>query len=852
MRRILILGAITVSGWAMAADVAFSDKPAVARDGRAVKIAFAVNAPTDVEVAIMAPDGKVVRHLAAGMVGGAIAVPPLQANSLSQTLVWDQQDDDGKPVAGPVSVRVRVGMKARFGRIIGASPYVGQVTDQHYRGSLPGIAVDGQGNLFVKIMSDMHSHGNSGLWPWQLRKFDPDGTYVKTLLPYAPSTDPAKASGMTLLSTPDGAFTPANQNSLYPVMYVFGSVMAPYVRPDSSVVYINSRELRLNLFKTNGSNELRTIKMWPDNAKPKFATWLEADVAFSPDGRYAYYAGLAGTVYDGKKPEDVDPAWPNGRVYRHDLTQPESAPTAFFDIPLPDWNTTKYWMPSAWDHRCASGGVDVDPKGNVYIGDLVNQQVIVVSPAGKMLYAVQCPWPDRIKVHPKTGDVYVGVRVVSRGGRPPDRIVKISGQGAAAAVVAEYTMKQDGNTDFTLDARGAVPVLWVLAKGNGPSGQALLRIEDRGTELAVTKNLFDRDQEAIAFVGNLTVDHATDEVYLTDTVRRTWRFNGITGEGGKFPAGSSDVALNEGKIYRLIGWNSGFARFTRDGKPDPLTDLKATTRAVEGAPGVKEFGSYYGRAGRGCSVGGMTVDGRGRIWALQEGGVDGMQSMFVKAYEPDGTPASFEKTIRQGNDDIPVAISGFDNRAGCIRVDRQRNLYVGWGHVPKGHRPPPGYEKDEAYAVANGMILKFGPDGGHRPSPAITEKQREDPALGFTNVLQLYPGFAPFSAWRCDGSCICCKPRFDVDEFGRLVVPNAITFSVTVFDNAANPLLRFGNYGNFDAQGPASKEPKPEIPFGWPTGAGICGDRVYVGDVLNHRIVRVDLGWAAEAVCAVK
>lgn len=852
MKAIVVPLAGVLAGWALAADVTFSGKPVAVREGNAVKITFAVNALTDAEVAIVSAEGKVVRHLAAGLIGGEKAVPPLQPNSLAQTLVWDQKDDDGKPVAGPASVRIRAGMKARFGRIIGASPYVGQATDQHYRGSLQGIAVDDKGNLFVKMMSDVHSHGNSGLWPWQLRKFDSDGNYVKTLLPYPPSTDPAKASGMTLLSTPEGAFTPANQNSLYPVLYVFGSVMAPHVRPDSSVVYIDSRALRLNFFKTDGSGDLRTIKMWPESAKPKFAAWLEADVAFSPDGRYAYYSGLAGTVYDGKKPEDVDPAWPNGRVYRHDLTQPDSAPTAFFDIPLPDWNTTKYWMPSAWDHRCASGGVDVDSKGNVYIGDLVNQQVIVVSPAGKMLYSVKCPWPDRIKVHPKTGDMYVGVRVVSRGGRPPDKLVKISGQGAAAALVSEYTMKQGGNTDFTLDARGSVPVLWVLAKGDGPSGQALLRIEDRGAEFVVTKDIFDRDRDAIAFAGNLTVDHATDEVYLTDTIRRTWRFNGVTGEGGKFPVGASDVALSQGKIYRLIGWNSGIARFTRDGKPDPLTDMKVPTRAVEGAPGVLEFGSYYGRAGRGCSVGGMTADGRGRIWALQEGGVDGMQSMFVKAYEADGTPVAFEKTVPQGKDAIPVAISGFDNRGGCIRVDRQLNLYVGWGQVPKGHKPPPGYEKDEAYSVANGMVLKFGPNGGHRPSPAITAKQRDDPALGFSDVLQIYPGFAPFSAWRCDGSCICCKPRFDVDEFGRLIVPNAITFSVTVFDNAANPLLRFGHYGNFDAQGPASKEPKPEIPFGWPNGAGICGDRVYVGDVLNHRIVRVDLAWAAEEVCAVK
>ncbi|MCX7591626.1 MAG: hypothetical protein N2255_08370 [Kiritimatiellae bacterium] len=833
-----------------AADATFTIKPSVTRQGNAARINFAVSQPTDVEIAILDGTGKIVRHLAAGLAGGERAVPPLKPNSLTQTVEWDLKDDEGREVSGSVSVRVRLGMKASFGRIIGASPYVGQATDQPYRGALQGIAIDRNGNLFVKMMSDTRSHGNSGLWPWQLRKFDPEGKYVKTLLPYPPSTDRAKAPGMTLLNTPDGSFTPANQSSLYPVFFVFGSVLLPYVRTDSSVVFVNTRARCLNFFKTDGSNELRTIKMWPDSVNPKFPLWLEADVAFSPDGRYAYYSGLAGTVYDGKSPEDVDPAWPNGRVYRHDLSNPDSVPVPFFDIPLPDWNTTKYWMPSAWDHRCASGGVDVDPKGNVYIGDLVNQQVIVVSPEGKMLRTIKCPWPDRIKVHPVTGDIYVIVRVVSRGGRPPDKLVKISAKDGQ--IVAEYTMKQGGNTDFTLDARGPVPVLWVLAKGRGPSGQALLRIEDRGAEFAVTRDVFDRDHDAIAFVGNLAVDHTRNEVYITDTATRVWKFNGLTGEGGRFVVGASDLTVWRDKIYRIIGWHSGIARFTLDGKPDPLTDVKVQTRTVEGQPGVMEFGSYYGRAGRGCSVGGITVDAKGRLWALQEGSIDGLQTMFVKAYEPDGTPVQFEKKIIQGNEEIPVAISGFDNRAGCIRVDRQGNIYVGWGQTPRGHKPPPGYEKDEAYSAANGMILKFGPNGGHRPSPAITAKQREDPALGFTGVLQIYPDFAPFSAWRCDGSCICCKPRFDVDEFGRLIVPNALTFSVTVYDNAANPLLKFGHYGNFDAQGPQSQEPKPEIPLGWPNGAGICGDHVYVGDVLNHRIVRVDLKWLAEEVCPLR
>jgi hypothetical protein len=113
----------------------------------------------------------------------------------------------------------------------------------------------------------------------------------------------------------------------------------------------------------------------------------------------------------------------------------------------------------------------------------------------------------------------------------------------------------------------------------------------------------------------------------------------------------------------------------------------------------------------------------------------------------------------------------------------------------------------------------------------------------------MYPGCAPISGWRCDGACACTKPRFDVDAYGRLYIPNAITFKVSVRDNAGNEILCFGKYGNFDCEGPKSAEPKPEIPMGWPITVGAGEKCIYVGDCLNHRVVRTDKSWAAEAVC---
>ena len=620
MRTALMLLVSSLPGVALAR-VSFTSPPtATTVDGK-VEIAFTVSEATDVEVAVLDATGKVIRHLAAGVVGKPEAAPPLKPNSLNQRLIWNRTNDAGEPIDGKISIRVRAGMTAKFSRIIGGSPYRGILTSQPYRGSVQGLAVDAKGTLYVKMMSAVRSHGNSGLWPWQLRRFTPEGEYVKTLLPYPPSTDPAKTTGWQLIDTADGRLTPVQQNSLYPVLSILGSAIHHRVTAAGEVVWIDSRRRLLHFFKVDGSNEIRTIRMWPKAAKLKSPGWLNFEIAFSPQGRYVYYSNAAGTVYDGKKPEDIDPKWPNGRVYRHDLKNPETAPEPFFTLTLPDWNKKKYWMPSAWDKRTAAAGIDVDPQGNVYVGDLVNQEIVVVNPAGKLIETIQVPWPDRVQVHPATGDLYVVSRKVSRGFRPPDKLLKIVRKDDKAEIVATLRMKARGNLEICLDPRDETPILWAVGPGGLPGGEAVFKIEDRGDELVIVKNIFDRDADALGFAGNIRVDAEADLVYITDTRGTMFRYDGATGKGGRIKVAASDLAIGPGgRIFRIRGWNSTIGRYTRDLKPDPIVEKK------------HEFGYFYGRAGRGCSVGGLHVDSAGRIFVLQEGG-----GMFVKAYEPDGS-----------------------------------------------------------------------------------------------------------------------------------------------------------------------------------------------------------------------
>ncbi|QDU25520.1 SMP-30/Gluconolaconase/LRE-like region [Anatilimnocola aggregata] len=829
---LLVLG--TSASLVSAKEATFVSSPKVAREAAGVRIAFEVSAATDVEVAILDRKSKVVRHLAAGVLGGKNPPPvPLQPG-LQQSLLWDGKDDDGRPVEGnDFQVRLRAGMRVSFGKLIGGSPYTGSVSMMPYRAPVNGLVTDEQGNLLVLLMSDVGSHGNSGRWPWQLRKFDSAGNYQRTLLPYPPSTKPAQASGYTLLQTDDQRFLPANQSSLYPVFSSLGNEIVPRLSA-GRVVFVRTESRELNFLSLDGSNGLQTIKMWPASSKLNCPNWLDIQVALAPDGKTAYYSNVAGVPYDGRKPEDIDSAWPQGRIYRQDLTTAGSVPTPLFDLQLPDWRQNPYWMPSAWDKKSAAAGIDTDAQGNVVVCDLVNQQVVEISPLGKLLSQTPVAWPDKVLVSRKSGDLYVLSRKVSRGSLPPATLSKITGRGAAAKVVA--TLELDGivGGGYTLDETGSAPVLWLAGPRtqSGRESSALVRVEDQGSKLTIAGDQYlNRDPKAITFVSYTDIDREQELIYVTRSGGTVWRFDGITGEGGPLPFRAADVAIGpRGDVFTLgtVGSFEGpIARYTRELKPVTAVSTEANT-----------FGYVSNRAGRGISICGFDVDSQGRVYATF-----GSNECHVRVFDPQGELVDFPRKIAdvRGKGDIPVAISGVTGFGGSLRVDRAGNMYLLQGGFPPKTTLPMGFAADEAYQNAVGTIYKFPPSGGEIDSSNNKVKSVH-------GAVTQYVGCGAVSQWRAAGSCVCTKPRFDVDDFGRLYIPNSITFSVSVRDNADNEILHCGEYGNIDCQGSGSLEPQPSIPLGWPVTASASDKYVYIGDCLNHRVVRVDKQYAAENI----
>src|SRR5437016_2192250 len=119
----LVLSAL-LAGTIAAAETppAFTKKPTLVKAGGKMRVEFTVDRNTDVAIHVEDADGKIIRHLAAGVLGKN-PPEPLKPNSLAQSLEWDAKDDYGKvAIGGPFKVRVQLGMKPEFDRFLLHNP----------------------------------------------------------------------------------------------------------------------------------------------------------------------------------------------------------------------------------------------------------------------------------------------------------------------------------------------------------------------------------------------------------------------------------------------------------------------------------------------------------------------------------------------------------------------------------------------------------------------------------------------------------------------------------------------------------------------------------------------------------
>jgi hypothetical protein len=422
----LILGATLVAHAAQASDrdefevkrrpvFEFAKKPTVAREGDRVAIRFTARGFCDATVALEDEEGRIVRHLAAGVLGPD-APPPFQKNERRQALVWDGKDDQGNYLDDKDRLRVRVslGLRPRFERTLFWSPY------RRISRLPPSVCPTPEGVYVYEGSGFNH-----------VRLYDHEGNYVRTIYPF-PSNKVSEVKGIYWHIWPqDGRRLPVKHNFPQTTFLSSGtnSDRAITYRPQSRTyestvsteVYhpsmggfaattmavrdgrIALAYLRLNRLATDGTTGGRPIG-GPDVAQTvrlrrnHSFTGGERRIpprssAFSPDGRWLYLAGYRWNyqwLLDGLH-----------GVVRVDFERGGKAERFVGSLKKGDCGSE--------DGRfCYATSVACDAKGRVYVGDYMNDRVQVFSPDGRHLRSIGVPKPVEVTVCPRTGELYVG------------------------------------------------------------------------------------------------------------------------------------------------------------------------------------------------------------------------------------------------------------------------------------------------------------------------------------------------------------------------------------------------------------------------------------------------------------
>lgn len=848
--------------------VAFAKLPTATKLGGKTRISFAVAGPTDVEVAILDASGNILRSLAAGVLGATAPPPePLQAG-LSQELDWDGLDDFGKQVAA-ARIRVRLGTRVKFGRMIGQNAYA--------TGGVTGVAADTDGNVYL-----LSTSAGTGQFK-QVTALDAALNYVRTVLPF-PADLPADR--IKDWAWHDGVPHPWNRQAMGPEFYLPapGDGFTPLTllsQCDAKGLLFSDGDHLFRIARDGGMVDGRFNHATFWNKKRLDNTGLgPAFLTASPDGKYLYLSGPFSARDNYGR--GGDPDFPPGQIYRLEIGEGPMAPFAKTETHGAAWAA---WPGGAhgWGNKhTAKPGhfttphgpvhqVAVDASGNVLVADRDNQCVQVYDPAGKPVGKLDVPYPDLVCVDPKDDTLYVlTLETIDMGeGNYPamqrSLLKYASWKSPKPQAVLDFGKMAGGGGGGGAALRMALASattksLFITGLPNGP-----VRVTDAGNAFErVDVDLKAKAAGALANADRIEVDYDTDTVYINDAWATFRRFEGETGkemppatfEGG---VGASQLTVgDDGFIYAQlpmngsVPWSGPLKRYTRDLQPAPY----AKTGTHELAKTIYGRMHYDG----GLSQKGITAGRDGKVYLLWMSG--GWNKYGVTGFDAEGTALQGEylagARIHQGDGTLghPVGstvITVSSAACGAVRTDSHGNIYVGIGGLPKDSPRPPGFEHDGAYPLILGTVVKFGPQGGKMTAegPPAGTPSIELPRAHCVGGLRAYPGFGPLSSWRSDSSslgmaCACRNGRFDIDRFDRLYIPNPVANTVQIVDNAGNVITAFGSYGNFDSQGPGSAIPRPEIPLGWPVGVGVSAKHVYVSDMLNRRVVRADLVYSAE------
>jgi len=846
--------------------VEFKAKPTAKADGDKVRIEFEVNKATDVAVEIQDANGKVVRHLAAGLLG-ANAPEPLARDSLRQSLVWDRKDDDGKLVAGPLaapkssgdvsavaSAKAEGGCKVRVGLGLGVR-YAGENAANATRAfsSLPGVPWDGRN---IQRIQDIAAGPDGSIyvlggyiWNGQKSAFahlivlDPEGNYVREVYP-PPAAKLRLDPQLPVLKLADGGLILEQEGFYYQSRTIGAQRLA--IEPDGKHLLLAMAPRELIRLGSDGSfPEKDVYRPLPPGKSYSWDARANAPglamAAAGPDGRTLFAFGQ-------EKPDPKEPG--KTVIYRMDL-DPAGKPEIF-------WKGDGK-AGSAWTDLAADGA------GNLYVADCGANRVVKLNAKGEATELIRTDRPYYVRVHPRDGSLYVlRARAGDLEHATAEKLLKFSADGKELASVDAYQdirpkgMPAYGPTrlcGMALSVAGKEPVVWLGCTSSDkmvwPRGYVcgLVRVADAGKELR--------------------------QLPYVDMNSAVW--NG-TEDPDSLPIAGQRALQRDGYAYRFVGpgleherlGGSWLARTDAAGKEVPFPGPDARISSKDRAGGsrihwmVDEVSSQNELLIRYFKKNPFPEEAHPTYSSQQTDGVDKVR--------PDGT------VVR----DFVFGLPESGSRARSVRCDRRGNVYTtehffpvgrilpseleaalaARGHsafVPRGHSglSPYGFNCSSLIKISNqGGGFEWKKAAGANPQPVTQEDLLRKPETVWCgppraewrgqcrNVDWIFMGASPYPANL--GICLCSGSWLDLDLHDRIFVPDAFRMCVHVLDTEGNLLLRFGRYGNMDDGRGRLAFARPHVVF-----RGSTDGRIRVMDTQNSRVTILDEVYAAEETVAV-
>ena len=397
------------------------------------------------------PFPRIVRHLASGVLGPN-APAPFQKDSKTQTIVWDGKDDRGRYIddKDSLTVRVSLGLRARFERTLFWSPY-----KRLRQGSARWGFVGTQAGLPTPRIAA----APEGVYVFEgrgvdhLRFFDHHGRYVRTVYP-PPQTRLASINGLTWHAFPqEGApldARPFDASDTMPVAArgrpvgwfngprevlplkhhilqttfltsgpsglvekvpsMFGTAATALAVQGDRIALVHRSLNRLGTDgggPSTGSGQARLPLKGPETHFDVFLRldgipdlhWITSptSAAFSPDGRTLYCTGY---MY---------------RQGRHTIRIEKDCLHGVIALDYGSNRPARVFAGSMKQNDCGTANgrfrdatsVDCDARGRVYVADYCNDRIQVFRPDGAHIKNIPAYKPAVIRIHRRTQEVYV-------------------------------------------------------------------------------------------------------------------------------------------------------------------------------------------------------------------------------------------------------------------------------------------------------------------------------------------------------------------------------------------------------------------------------------------------------------